>query len=73
MVKRLTIQIFPDGMIRAESAGIKGKKCTGYIRIMEEMLEAEAVESRYTPEYYESDGAQQGEADVMHVVDGVDS
>lgn len=52
MAKRVRVQIFPDGRIQAETHGIKGKKCTEYIRILEEILEAETVESEYTAEYY---------------------
>ena len=53
MAKRIKIQVFPDGRIQADIQGIKGKKCTDYIRVLEEILEAEAVDSAYTPEYYE--------------------
>ena len=53
MAKRVKIQIFADGRVQADVAGVKGKKCTDYIRILEELLDAEAVQSAYTPEYYE--------------------
>lgn len=52
MTKRIQIQIFPDGRVQAETQGIKGKKCTEYIGLLEELLEAEAVDSEYTSEYY---------------------
>jgi hypothetical protein len=54
MTRRIRIQIFLDGRIQAETQGIKGEKCTEYIRVLEEMLGAEAVESEYTSEYYVS-------------------
>jgi len=54
MAKRIKLQIFSDGRIQADIEGIKGKKCTNYIRILEEILDAEAVDSSYTPEYCES-------------------
>jgi hypothetical protein len=57
MTKRIQIQIFPDGRVQAETQGIKGKKCTEYISVLEELLEAEAVESGYKPEYYVSEEA----------------
>lgn len=47
MEKRVRVQIFPDGHIQAETQGVKGKKCTEYIRILEEILEAETVDSEY--------------------------
>lgn len=52
MAKRIRVQIFPDGRVQAETQGIKGRKCTEYIKILEEILEAETVESEYTAEYY---------------------
>jgi len=54
MPKRINIQIFPNGRIQAEIHGVKGKKCTDYIRILEEILDAKTVDSDYTPEYYEN-------------------
>ncbi|WP_462410815.1 DUF2997 domain-containing protein [Neobacillus sp. Marseille-QA0830] len=53
MAKQLRIQIFQDGHIQAEVQGVKGKKCTDYISLLEELLGAETIESEYTPEYYE--------------------
>jgi hypothetical protein len=51
--RRITIRISPDGHIQTEVQGIKGKSCTDYIRILEELLNAETISSAYTPEYYE--------------------
>lgn len=53
MSKRITIKLSPDGKIQAEVQGIKGKACTDYIRILEDLLNAETSSSSYTPEYYE--------------------
>lgn len=55
MAKQLKIQIFQDGQIQAEVLGVKGKKCTDYISLLEELLEAEIIESEYTSEYYETE------------------
>jgi hypothetical protein len=55
MSKKLRIQIFQDGRIQAEVLGIKGKKCTDYISLLEELLDAETVDSEYTSEYYETE------------------
>ena len=55
MAKRIQIQIFPDGRVQAETQGIKGKKCTEYINLLEELLEAETIDSEYKSEYYASD------------------
>ncbi len=53
MLRRIKIQIFPDGTIQTEIQGIKGKKCTEYIIILEELLDAEVADSGYTSEFYE--------------------
>lgn len=55
MAKQIKIQIFPDGRVQADIEGIKGKKCTDYIQILEEILDAEAIDSSYTPEYFQSE------------------
>lgn len=55
MDKKINIRIFPDGTVQAEVEGIKGKKCTDYIKIIEEILESETVDSDYTSEYYETE------------------
>ncbi|MCA2641630.1 MULTISPECIES: DUF2997 domain-containing protein [unclassified Microcystis] len=54
MSKKIQLRIFPDGRVQAEVQGIKGKACTDYIEILEEVLNAEVYESSYTPEYYEN-------------------
>lgn len=55
MAKQIKIRIFPDGKVQAETQGIKGKSCTNYIKILEDILGAEVVDSSYTPEYYEQE------------------
>ncbi|RXZ84844.1 DUF2997 domain-containing protein [Paenibacillaceae bacterium] len=53
--KQIRVQIFPDGQIKADVIGIKGRACTDYIEILEQMLGAEVVDSEYTSEYYETE------------------
>ncbi|MEF9953097.1 DUF2997 domain-containing protein [Clostridium sp.] len=55
MPGKLKLRIYADGRVKADIQGIKGKKCTNYIKMIEELLEAEAVDSEYTSEYYEED------------------
>ena len=55
MDKTVKIRIFPDGTIKAEIEGIKGKSCTNYIKMIEELLKAESYDSEPTSEYYESE------------------
>lgn len=54
-MKQIEIYIHPDGKIDAETFGIKGKSCLKYIELLEKMLHAQAVDSDYTSEYYESE------------------
>lgn len=54
MAKKLKIQIFPDGRVQADVSGVKGKKCTDFIKVLEEILNAETINSTYTTEYYQT-------------------
>lgn len=62
-MKTIKIKIFPDGHVQADVEGVKGKACTNYIRILEDILDAETVGSSYTTEYYEVE--QQVEANIQ--------
>jgi hypothetical protein len=55
MSKRIQLRVYPDGRIEAVVQGVKGKKCTDYIAVLEELLQAETIQSAYTPEYFESE------------------
>lgn len=57
MPRRIKVRILADGRVEAETEGIRGNACTPYIGMLENMLDAEAIESAYTPEYYESETA----------------
>ena len=50
--KQIKVRIFPDGKVQAEVTGVPGKKCTDYISVLEDLLDAEVIESEYTSEYY---------------------
>lgn len=52
MSKQIKLKILPDGQVQAEVLGFRGKKCTDYISILEQLLDAEAIDSERTPEYY---------------------
>lgn len=53
-MKTIKLRIFPDGRVQADVQGVKGKACTNYLGILETLMDAETVESVYTPEYHES-------------------
>lgn len=50
---KIKIRIYPDGIIQAETNGIKGKKCTDYKKIISNLTGAKIIEEQYTSEYYE--------------------
>jgi hypothetical protein len=52
MSKKIQLKIFPDGRVQAETVGFRGKKCTDYISVLEQLLDAEAIDSERTPEYW---------------------
>ena len=54
MPRRIRIEIRPDGRILAKTDGIKGKACTNYIALIEEILDAQTATSEYTAEHKES-------------------
>ncbi|MCM3443108.1 DUF2997 domain-containing protein [Metabacillus halosaccharovorans] len=55
MEEKIVVRIFPDGRIQAETKGIKGEKCTNYMKVLEEILSARTLESTYTEEFYETE------------------
>ena len=55
LAQQIKIRIFNDGMIQADVEGVKGKKCTNYIKIIEDLLGANVIDSKYTQEYYETE------------------
>ncbi|ADU49565.1 DUF2997 domain-containing protein [Intrasporangium calvum] len=49
--ERIVVRIAVDGTIRAETLGMRGKKCLDSIALLEGLLDAETVSSAFTPEY----------------------
>jgi hypothetical protein len=54
-MKQITLRIAPNGQIEAQTHGIKGTACLPYIRILEQLTGAVAVDSDFTKEYREVD------------------
>ncbi len=52
MSKQIRLSISPDGQVYAEVLGFRGKKCADYISVLEDLLDAEAIDSERAPEYY---------------------
>lgn len=51
--KKVQIRITEDGKFFAETIGMKGKECLSIIEILEDLLDAETIDSDYTREYFE--------------------
>lgn len=54
---RIVVRISPDGQIQAETVGVKGEKCLDLIALLEELLEAEVVSSKFTDDYQQTTNA----------------
>lgn len=55
ILKQITMRIFPNGEIEAETHGMKGKTCLKYIAEIERMANAVTQDSDFTKEYLEAD------------------
>ena len=49
--KRLQINVDSEGNIKAETLGIHGSKCLDYVSVLEDLLDAQSVESKFTADY----------------------
>lgn len=49
----IQLRIFPDGKVQGTVDGIKGKQCTDYVEIIEELTASRTWESHYTEDFYE--------------------
>jgi len=55
MAKKMQIKLLPNGEIRMETHGVKGKKCDDYVELFKKLVNARIVDKQYTKEYYETD------------------
>lgn len=53
--KQLKIKLLPNGEIKMQTLGIKGKKCLDYSKLLEELADAKIVSQELTAEYYETE------------------
>lgn len=53
-MKNVTLRIGRDGTVEAETHGLTGRECLPYIAELERLLDAEAVDSEYTAEFYQA-------------------
>ena len=55
MKKQLKITLLPNGEIKMETHGIKGKRCLQYAEFLEKLADAKIEKQEFTSEYYEQD------------------
>jgi hypothetical protein len=63
---QLVIQLRVDGIVEAETRNIYGDACVPFAPILEDLCDAEAIQSDYTEEYYV---AMQREEQIAEVED----
>ena len=52
-MKQIQIRIYPNGDVKAETRGIKGKACLDYIPTIEKLTNAVTRDSDYTADYWD--------------------
>ena len=57
MQKQLKIKLLPNGEIKMETIGIKGKSCLKYVDMLEKLADAKIKSQEFTKEYYEQENA----------------
>ncbi len=55
MQKQLKIKLLPNGEIKMETIGIKGKSCLKYADMLEKLADAKIKNQEFTKEYYEQE------------------
>jgi len=53
--KQLKITLLPNGEIKMQTVGIKGKKCLDYVQMLKLLADAKITKQELTDEYYEAD------------------
>lgn len=53
--KKLKIKLMPNGEIRMETHGIKGKKCLDYIDVLKKLVDVKITDTQLSQEYYETE------------------
>lgn len=64
MTKKIRFEITRDGEIRAKTIGMDDTSCMAYIDVLEEILDAETVDSAYTEEFLKAQNIQTDEENL---------
>lgn len=57
MSKKMKITLLPNGEIKMETIGVKGKKCLDYVEVLKKLVNVNVVDTQLTQEYYETENA----------------
>lgn len=49
--RRIVVTVAADGTVSAETRGILGAECLDYIAVLEDLLDAQVVQSAYTADH----------------------
>jgi len=52
---KIKIRLYPDGTIKMETEGIKGKRCADYAKVLMRLADAKIEHIETTSEYYEQE------------------
>lgn len=55
MTKKMQIKLLPNGEIRMETHGVKGKKCDDYVELFKKLVNANIIDVQHTDEYYQTE------------------
>ena len=55
MAKKMQIKLLPNGEIRMETHGVKGKKCLDYIELLKKLVDVKVTDTQLSQEYYETE------------------
>lgn len=53
--KQLKITLLPNGEIKMQTVGVKGKKCLDYVEMLKVLADARIEKQEFTSEYYEQE------------------
>lgn len=52
---KMKIRLYPDGTIKMETEGVKGKKCMDYAKVLQRLADAKISSIEKTDEYYQQE------------------
>ena len=55
MSKKMIIKLLPNGEIRMETKGVKGKKCLDYVEVFKNLVDVNITAKQVTDEYFETE------------------